>query len=442
VFPGDAPWINDEPRLILNALTANEGHRLAKIGIEGSVGLRYGPVPTWIYQALLSVSHNLELLVVLRASMTMIASAVGLTWLARGLRVSSWFVPLSLASPYLWFYSRSLWDNTFLIPLAALTIGGYIAFLGNRRTGFLLFAAACGLIMPLIHLMAIAVVVPLFVHASIFARRELWRARYALLALLLLGLTAGYGYFSWLIDNHSRVERAGNLVAATFPFIGGRWLSAISLDEFFQNSYRAIVSGSVVLDIARTISVAMLPAVWVGILLATVEVRSRSDDRREELIFLLMILAGQMVLSGVTGAVGPAHYFNATWPVFAALGWLSLDRLLAFRRSRWLPATIGVSLVIVVAAMIARIHRLGGTRGDAYGPVLSNQMEIARELNRAGSNSRMETDVDNFRRFPAGFAVLRRLATPATRLSTSDTTLTVRFIGEPASGRVGIVHRE
>ncbi|HUQ18278.1 MAG TPA: hypothetical protein VM099_01585 [Gemmatimonadaceae bacterium] len=419
----------------------NQAHRFAELGIEGSVGVRYGPAPTWLYQGFLALSRDLELLVVLRAAITMVGCAIGLMWLARALRVNRWFVPITLASPYLWLYSRGIWDNTFLIPLAALSIGAYAEFLSHRRRTFLLLAMTCALVMPLVHLMALALVVPLFLHAAIFARGDLWRARYPMLVLIGAWLVIGHGYFIWQINNHSLIKTSGNLVAGTFPFIGGRWLSAISLDEFFQDSYREVVSNSIVLDIGRSFTVLMLPAVWVGMILTRDDLKSRASERREALIFILMIVGAQMLLNGVTGAVGPAHYFNATWPVFAALSWLTFERLVAFRWTRWIPAALGLSLVLVVGAIIVRIHQLGGTRGNAYGPTLANQIEIAHALNQYGADARIRTNVTNFQQFPQGLAVLRMLDGQPARTTRADTALTIDYAAGPASGRVALFPR-
>src|SRR5438132_47317 len=78
LLPGDAPWINDEPKLISHALQLNAQHRWAEAGLEGTHGARYGPLPTWLYQAYLHISHDLIGLVICRAALTMLGAAFGL----------------------------------------------------------------------------------------------------------------------------------------------------------------------------------------------------------------------------------------------------------------------------------------------------------------------------------------------------------------------------
>src|SRR3954462_8805927 len=98
VWPGDTPWVNDEPNLIGNALRANAAHHLAPVGpfaplavnpapppapvgLFGSFGVPYGPLPTQIYQALLLLTHDPLTLVVIRAILCTGGTAAGLLWL-------------------------------------------------------------------------------------------------------------------------------------------------------------------------------------------------------------------------------------------------------------------------------------------------------------------------------------------------------------------------
>src|SRR5437868_10763904 len=83
LFPGDAPFINDEPTLIYKALRANQRGGLEQVGLQGTQKFRYGPVPVWLYQAMLHTSHDLKMLTVMRALLVNITTAAALLWLAR-----------------------------------------------------------------------------------------------------------------------------------------------------------------------------------------------------------------------------------------------------------------------------------------------------------------------------------------------------------------------
>src|SRR5262249_14908799 len=152
------------PLLIINAVHANGARHLADTGLLGTYGYTYGPLPTWVYQALTALTHDLVALTVLHAALIAAVTAGALWWLSRSLRLSPWFVAVPLLSPYFWFYARLLWDNTFLIPLGALAVAGYSANLASKSVWGLRVAIAAMAAMMLVHLMAIALVFPLGVH--------------------------------------------------------------------------------------------------------------------------------------------------------------------------------------------------------------------------------------------------------------------------------------
>ena len=67
IWPQDVSWCIDEPRLIATAWHANNDGHLAAHGLYGNFGVCYGPVPTQVYQLLLSITHDPGTLVILRA---------------------------------------------------------------------------------------------------------------------------------------------------------------------------------------------------------------------------------------------------------------------------------------------------------------------------------------------------------------------------------------
>jgi len=138
--------------------------------------------------------------------------------------------------------------------------------------------------------------------------------------------------------------------------------------------------------------------------------------------------------------VGVVLALLATWPAYAAFSWLAFDRLIAFKSTRWIPGIVGVSLAVVTLTMMVRVHQLGGTRGPSYGPVLSNQIAIARGLNEFRPDSPVQTDVTNFVRYPQGLRVLRLLDDRRPDSSTHANILLIRYDGPPAGGRVVLLH--
>ena len=124
VWPGDVPWGGDDAMLIGNARRANAEHRLADAGLGGSFNVPYGPLPTQLYQGLLLVTDDLPTVVRLRAALAAGVTAAALLWLTASLGWSPWLAVLPLLSPFFWFYSRLLWDNTFALPVGAVRLAG------------------------------------------------------------------------------------------------------------------------------------------------------------------------------------------------------------------------------------------------------------------------------------------------------------------------------
>jgi hypothetical protein len=122
IFPGDAPFVNDEPLLIMSALDSNQAHRLALHGLPGNRGLLYGPLPSWIYQGLLLIMHDPIVLVAIHSAVVAAAILVPLFWLARETRLWPPFALVIALSPQVWFQTRELWDNTFNIPICAIVL--------------------------------------------------------------------------------------------------------------------------------------------------------------------------------------------------------------------------------------------------------------------------------------------------------------------------------
>src|SRR5687767_6749123 len=110
IWPGDTPWMNDEPAQIAKAFHANQARTLEHRGLKGSLGIHYGPLPTQIYQAMLLVTHDPIKLVLIRATLCSGATALALLWLSRTLRLTPWFAACVVLAPYVWLWTRTLWD--------------------------------------------------------------------------------------------------------------------------------------------------------------------------------------------------------------------------------------------------------------------------------------------------------------------------------------------
>jgi hypothetical protein len=313
LFPGDAPFINDEPQLLLSALSANHARTLASSGLWGSNGIPYGPVPTWIYQVLLVVTRDPVVLVTLHAALMASAIALALYWLGRTTGLWPWFAFALVASPYLWQYERLLWDNTFNLAFTALALASYSAFLvrGSRlalaTTATLLVAAV------LVHAMALAFVVPMAAHILVFARRALWRNAWLALPAPLLLVALSWRY--WLEIAHARSGPLGRpaLGGFLFAFRGAQLLGATGLDVFYGENWASGTQATAQVFVSAMV----FPLAWLGMLLAAARVASAIRRRAAEVTdhlagISLAMVAAQALLDGISRSYGLPYYHNAT----------------------------------------------------------------------------------------------------------------------------------
>jgi hypothetical protein len=447
VWPGDVPFINDEPQLIASAVTANREGRLAQVGLLGTYGFAYGPAATWVYQALTAVTRDLVWIATLHILLMSMATAGAIWWLGRSLRLWVWFAPLPLLSPYYWFYVRVLWDNPLLLPLGALALSGYAAYLASSSSVGLRVSVAAMLSLPLVHLMGIALLIPLAAHMLIVRPRALWAHRYSVVAIGAAALWLAWPYWTYLTGPRPAATGAGAAMAGwLLPLSGGRLLSARGLDYFYGPGP---VAGPL-FGIAATLSSIGYALVWCGIVIAVaLMVRASRDREWTARTHIAAIAIGslvcQAVIHGITAKFEHPHYHNGTWISVALLAWLAVDYLARGPRSaRWLAnattALLAASLVIAVGVLAVGLHRTQGTR-DVYGPTLANQQRVARALARFSSDSDVRVRVAMWQRFPQTLAILRELNAPA-RARLTPRTLEVRYASpDPASGAIELTVR-
>ncbi len=452
ILPGDAPFINDDAWLLLNALGANDAGALATAGLMGTKGVRYGPLPTWIYQLMLLVTHDPVVLVLLHAVLLAGSIALAVYAVARVTKLYPWFAAVLVVSPYLWFYDRLLWDNSFNLALTALALSSYGAFLSHRSrialtaTVVLLFAAV------LVHTMSIAFVVPMAAHMAIFERRALWRNKWLLLPVLLLLVGLSWEYWRDFARGpvQSGFDQAEPFYQSfLFALTGARLLGATGLGYFVGEGWEA--GNPIVVPVV--ISSLLFPFAWAGICLAAVRIiqaiRRRSAEVLDHLAGIaLATVAIQSLLDGFAHASGHPHYHNATWIAHALLAWIAFDALAKLRVplgriiARNTAVLLVVALTTVTVWMLITLHASGGARTIHYGTTLSNQLEVISDTGRYSQDTPVLTDVPQFELFPQALGVLRILAPPPPSPAIAARTLLIRYRSiDPSDAHVEVVAR-
>jgi hypothetical protein len=418
-WPGDAPFINDEPRLFLLAHEANQHHHLAQCGLIGTVGLSYGPLPVWFYQIVSAVTSSPAGWVIIRSAFMLCMIISGLFLLSRALNLWTWFIPVVLVSPYIWFYSRHLWDNSFLLPLSALAVGAYACFLKKKSPVFLFLTIVMTLSMPLVHLMALPLSITLAVHMVLCARKELWHLRIPLLGFLVV-ITIMHGpYISAFITfissyhPHSAHQSTDQWLGWLFPFSGGRFLSACGLEYFFGTNW---FGHHALFTVLRNCTGVMYVIPLIGIYIAGKEVyremlllsgtmrltgaRHTTSARTHVALIALIVFILQIIMCGATRSWFHPHYYNGQWIITVFFAWIVVDRIAKGLYGKVLAAAYGIVCASLLIIIMNLVHVRGGSRGISYGPTISNQLAIAQAI---GSENRTDIycNVPNFNSFPS-----------------------------------------
>jgi len=419
LWPGDAPFISDEPKQLLLAYDLNQIHALADASMRGSVGLPYGPLSTWAYQLILAITATPSLWVLIQALIIVVGIAAGLLLIARATGLWKWFVPMAFGSPYIWFDSRHLVVVAFLLPFSALAVGAYAGYLSSRSSKALLCAFGIALLLPLIHLMALPLSAAMLLHMALFARRQTWQVLASGAVIAGVVVVLHLGYFSLFLSGlgsahpHAVQEGADYWKGLLFPLLGGRSLSGWGLEYYFGTDWLPRHPAFLLL---KSISGLAYLFVFAGMYFAG---RMIWENRRQLLfskhgakkpvsvdtkthisLIALAALPPYMALCGLLRLFSNPNYYNGVWIVYVLLAWISIDRITTRRWAAASVAVYGVSCVALVVALAVLVHERGGTRGISYGPTIGNQMEIVRDI---GSEDRDDIycTVENFVHFPS-----------------------------------------
>ncbi|MEQ1861901.1 MAG: hypothetical protein ABMA13_18435 [Chthoniobacteraceae bacterium] len=408
LWPGDATWLSDEPRLIAEAWHANHDHELARGGLWGNFGIRYGPLPTWIYQVLLLFTHDPVTLLALRALLCAGATAAGLLWLGRELRLPAWFVAAILAGPFVVQFHRVLWDASFAVPLGALTLAAFAHFLRTASGRTLALTIAGTFLLPTIHPQSLPLALPLLGWLAWKQRPALHRHWKPLGALVLVLLAT---HARWMAEavfgfahniagtvSHGYPDGSSRLICMLAPLLGGNFIGGLgSVAQVPSGALRAMSLGLAI----------VYPLAWFGSFVAAR--RCRGDSPRAIVgAVALAGLAVQAVLFGLMRIPSGPQYFFGTFALHAFLVWLAVDAL--GRRGAICGAVFGVSAALVTIGMALTIHQRGYDPALDW-PTLKSQVAVARALN-SFTDATAGTDVAVIQRHPQMLRTLRLLLPP------------------------------
>lgn len=433
LWPGDVSFLIDEPRLLAMAWHANHDGTLASVGLAGNFGVRYGPLGVQIYQVLLLITHDPYLLVILRGLLCGGATAVGLLWLARTLRLPAWFAAAVLVAPLVVTYQRVLWDASFAIPVGTLAVAALADFVATGRVWSLRGCVVATVLVPLIHPQGLPLFLPIAGWLAWRQRDALRRDRSALLiiAALLLACNAVYfvraaGDVWWRLHHTPSATYPGkgsHALSLLAPFLGGNllagyaavrpaWLGPIATACLWVSRiiYPLAWLG-IALAIPRTLSTlrAWLSSSGSGptsLLIGTPPAGQGTTPRDTVMTIALTGLVLQGLLFGALRIPCAPQYFFGTFPFHVLVAWSAIDAL-----RRWhlgaplgIAYAIGGTLITLGTALAIHLHGY-----ELLGwPTLRDSVEVARDLNNF-SDAEVRTEIPFYAKHPQSLRALRLL---------------------------------
>ena len=427
LWPGDVPFRLDETLVVRMAAKANEN---AVLGVHSVATPRStsGPVPVWIYQAVLASHVSFFTLWWLKVSIfTAALFYAGL----RLLRSLPFLRPETLIlfglSPYLWFYSRDLWDNSWEIPLSAVALSSYLGFCcrPNRRDMLLtLVALTLGL---LTHLMMLAPLLGIAVHFVLFHRA--WGRRHTGF-LLWVGAACGVvasPYLDYLLRNPNLADLSVPHPQLWLRYVSGAANALLAPRYFMLIGFDYLVGSfwwlpppevplglRVIVPIAFAVSGIAALYFFIGLREAYRCVRRAYEahhwDTKAELLSLfVLIYLAHVAIGGLKQLGDFPHYLNALWLVifvFVSLGITVMWEEKRWRRSYWVYA---LCLWIGLLYVVGNLHLHSGTRYRRYGPTLENQLAVADGLCRYPIDTPLVRELSETETFPETLDTLRML---------------------------------
>ncbi|MFT5128285.1 MAG: hypothetical protein ACI8W8_001894 [Rhodothermales bacterium] len=380
-FPADFPFLCDEPQLIENALQANADGRLADKGLLGTMGVHYGAPPTWIYQGLLAVTHDLVAISIIKHIVSLAILIACLVYLARRLSLRRWPIFFILLSPQVHLFHRSLWDNCFLIPLSMVFVVMVHRFLDSPTRTKVLGLTVLVVLLGHIHLMTGIIVLP--AALLLLARKARWmRTNWiAILAFLLAGLAISFPYLSRVLSAVGQAEQAhvGRMTTFIDVLRGVNYFSFIPTPHFLPSlsGMQFILPEAITSALILTTGF-VLPVFLFGIWASCG--RALSQAQRDMAWLAIGTIAFTMLFHLLTGHFFWQHYLNGQWFGYFFFLWLGADWLAAHRLGRAACAAALISAAVMLGLSKLQTHETQGNRSLAFGTTMENQLEIAAEL--------------------------------------------------------------
>lgn len=450
-----APFLNDEPRLLLQVEESYALGRWPSIGPVGSQPIPYGPVPHWFYQIVRSLSvdplspHLAHGLLFLAAQLAIFLAA----WFALGRLAAICFLALAASSPWLFVYSQMPWEVLLLATGSALAALSVFYFERSQKAGG---ACVAGVLWGLgigislgTHLMAVTLLfATAFLLAVVFVTRPERRR-----SVLLFGLAgfiastvvlAPYLISLFQLENLSsttKTERWGNTKHLWWSLVKSpMYLSPWQMKYFVmpqeQEFYRHlgfIMNKIYYMDVTGWVAKFF---VWgAGGLVLFRWLKGRP-------VHLLLAFGA----CGMVFHVLQLQYMNiATYPHYFLPFWWAPFLLLSAFTERKVVLALVVAVVTVNVLFLYQFQDFlkanAGTQGDYYGSFVSDQENVFRSIClEVEGQERVDLSSVRVRHFSANYFFQRLPECVGKNLTSSEVALLgkriVLLYAEPGRARL------
>src|SRR5947207_1458261 len=190
----------------------------------------------------------------------------------------------------------------------------------------------CMILMPLVHLMTLALVLPLAGHMLLFRGRDVLRHRSLLVILAIGGTLAWLPYVNALLVERGEITPASGFNGWWFPLLGARMISGANLSYHFNADWFTAAPQflQLVLYPLWAISLLSYPLMWLGLAMSAwaalhlITRRTEATPLDHIAAILLAVVLTQTILDGVGHVYAHPHYYNGTWITFPLLAWIGL----------------------------------------------------------------------------------------------------------------------
>ncbi len=419
IWPGDAPFINDEALLIHNAMTANSKQEFARQGLMGTAGVFYGPLPTWFYQCCLFATKNLIAISLIKNVFTLAIVFFALIKIGQELNYSPIFILIIFTSPYLLMFNRALWDNCLVIPLSVLLFLVYTKFEKNPRLYKLYLCFLLFVCMIYIHLVTVLVIIPFILAILVLEKRWLKENVFPVVLGAVVAILLVVPYF---IEIVGRIQFKGSakdpvLDALMNSVLGMKYFSfwgwgEYYLPEMYTNQFIFPHELTFFLVILTWLSF-----VFFGMGFYT-SIRELSNKHKRNIsltledklaVFCVLTVIVNIIFFTMVRHQHHPQYLVGAWFAYYFFMWKYFSAHVRRKRHQIIFGIYGVAMLLMITGLITYIHTHGGNRGKCYGATLKNQMDVAQKIVQHAPQ-RVLVNVNNYKFFPHSLQTLVQLA--------------------------------